>query len=545
MSQSKGKNTIIILLLLQSFFVHSQVNRYMVFFADKQNSAFSIDNPAAFLSTRSIERKQKFNIDITEQDLPVKQAYVDGITTSGATVFFTSRWLNAALVELDVQNLSSISELPFVTGVEYIAKDSLKSARKYNYTIPEEFMEPNIIATNGQLQATMIDVPAMHEAGFTGEGMLIAVFDAGFTGSHLFKTMSHIFTQNKLIGARDFVHNSINPFDYNSHGTSVLSTIASNYGGFTGSAPDASFILCITEDVSSEFRIEEYNWVIAAEYADSLGADIIHSSLGYYDFNDNSMDYTYAQMNGETAVITKAANVAMEKGILVVTSAGNEGNSSWKYITAPADSPDILAVGSVSSNYLKSGFSSVGPTSDGRVKPDVMALGTSTVVMNGAGSIITGNGTSYAAPQVAGLAAGIWQANPDWTNYQLANRIRTTASRALNPDSLYGYGIPGYTSAIEGRVLAIKQVLADQVKVFPNPFQDQNLFIDIREVVESLPITISIYDTEGKKIIEQVIRTDSVTDQPIEMKVPATKPGIYFMHLQSFNFSKRIKLIHY
>jgi len=539
------KILIVVMLIIQSFIVYGQVNRYMVFFADKNKTTFTIENPSAYLSQRAIERKQKFNIEITEQDLPVESDYVLGISSLGATVFFTSRWLNAALVEMDVQTLSSISELPFVTGVEYIGKNGLSAARQYNYSIPEEFMEPNVISTDGLIQATMIDVPAMHKDGYMGEGILIAVFDAGFTGTHLFKTMSHIFSENKLIGTRDFVHNSNNPFDYSSHGTSVLSTIASKHAGFTGIAPDASYILCITEDISSEFRIEEYNWVIAAEYADSLGADIIHSSLGYYDFNDSSMNYTYSEMDGKTAVITMAANLAMEKGILVVTSAGNEGNSPWKYITAPADSPDILAVGSVTRSYLKSSFSSVGPTSDGRVKPDVMALGTSTVIMNGSGSIITGNGTSYAAPQIAGLAAGIWQANPDWTNYQLANRIRTTASRALSPDSLYGYGIPSYSSSIEDRVLAIKQVLADQVKVFPNPFQDQNLYIDIREVLESLPITITIFDTEGKKITEQIILTDSSSDQPIEMKVPATKPGVYFMHLQSFNFSKRIKLIHY
>jgi subtilisin family serine protease len=345
------------------------------------------------------------------------------------------------------------------------------------------------------------------------------------------------------VAVNDFVFNSGNPYQYHDHGTEVLSCIAANYQDFKGTAYDATFVLAVTEDVRSEFRIEEYNWLLAAEFADSVGVDIIHSSLGYSVFGkEPSMNYTYEDLDGNTATITQAVNLARDRGILVVTSAGNEGNSDWKYITAPADARGILTVGAVREDYTRASFSSVGPTADGRIKPDVMALGSGTAVMFGNGGISQSNGTSYAAPLVAGLAAGLWQANPDWTNIDVINAIKYTSSRALNPDAQFGYGIPDFTVAREGAVLSVDQIINRDISVYPNPFKDNKIFIDTRRLMDSGSIQLTLFDQQGKVVVTEIVNSPK---ERITLEIPGIKAGPYVLKIHSEAFSKTVKLIKY
>ncbi|MCG8450460.1 MAG: S8 family serine peptidase, partial [Pirellulales bacterium] len=317
------------------------------------------------------------------------------------------------------------------------------------------------------------------------------------------KPFAHLHLESRIIHVADLVFNSGNPYQYSGHGTAVLSTMAAQHGAFNGTAYKSDYFLYVTEDVQSEYRIEEYNWAIAAEHADSSGVDIIHSSVGYNTFNDGGMNYTYNDLDGKTAIVTRAADLAFSKGMFVVTSAGNEGNNSnWPYVTMPADAKNILSVGSVTSTYSKSSFSSVGPTVDGRVKPDVVALGSETAIVNSSGDLTFGNGTSYSAPLVAGLAAGVWQANPDWSNFELLNAIKGTASRSLDPDTTFGYGIPNYNDAVIGRLLSISDIISDKIKVYPNPFRDNKIYIDITDNKDVLPLSILVYDTQGSVLVD-------------------------------------------
>ncbi len=523
--------------------INAQQNRYMVFFSDKDDSGFSINEPGEFLSERAINRRSNQNIPITEQDFPVKSAYVNEIRNAGADVYYTSRWFNAALVQMDQSLLSTIGNISFVDSIHYIGKGPKLSRSKVDIQIPDTFLEPPATDLDTKFQLGMINADDMHGSGYKGEGIRIAVLDDGFQGVNENKPFEHLHTDNRIIVERDMVFNSGNPYQYDDHGTRVLSTIAGNHGDFVGSAYMSEFLLYVTEDIQSESPVEEYNWTIAAEHADSAGADIIHTSVGYSTFNDGFEDYTYEDLDGKTAIITRAAEIAFSKGMFVVTSAGNEGGNSWQYITAPADAENVLAVGSVTSEYGKSGFSSVGPTADGRIKPDVVALGSSTIVARGNGNIVTFNGTSFSAPIVSGLAAGIWQANPSWMNYELLAAIRGTASRALDPDTLFGYGIPNFNEAVIGRILSISDIVADKISVYPNPFRDNTVFIKITGNKDILPMTVIVYDTKGAILLDMEVPENS--GDVVELDIQSDAKGIYFLKLHSKKFVKQIKLLKY
>lgn len=539
----KKSNLLVSCLLFFFASVSVAQDRFMVFFTDKENSEFSIDQPEEFLSQKAIDRRLKFDIPIDEKDLPVNSSYVKSIDGLGAEVYYTSKWMNGALVQMDADLRSTIEAEEYVEGVEYIAPGAKLSWNKSEFSVPDTFEDPSFQMATSELQNAMIGVDKMHESNYRGQDIMIAVFDAGFEGVNTFKPFENLHKENRLIAAKDFVYNTDNPFQYHDHGTEVISCIAADYPEFVGTAPEASYIIAVTEDVKSEFRVEEYNWLLAAEFADSAGTDIIHSSLGYSVFGkEPSMNYSYQDMDGNTAVITRAVNLAVSRGILVVTSAGNEGNSSWKYITAPADARNILAVGAITKSYTKSGFSSVGPTLDGRIKPDVVALGSGVAIMLGNGQITNGNGTSYAAPQVAGLAAGVWQANPDWSNVEVVNAIKLTASRAFNADTAFGYGVPNFEAATVGRVLSISDIISDKIKVYPNPFKDNRVWIDFQQMEDIYPVTVRVIDMKGATVASQNINSFI---QKAEISIPAKEPGVYFLKLSSDSFSKTVKLIKY
>lgn len=459
---------LILLLLILVEVAHAQVNRYMVFFTDKEASSYSTNNPEEFLSVRSIARRTAQGIAVTEQDIPVNESYISGVAGTGAEVFFKTRWMNGVLVQCDLSLKDDIEALPYVDRVERVApgqrlipNGKKKLKQKVNGTAA---VEP----TDDQLN--MLGIPDLHQQGYKGAGIFVAVFDAGFPGVNSAAAFQHLFDNGKILLTQDFVFNTENVYQYDEHGTEVLSVIAGNLPGtFTGGAPEATFQLFVTEDVATEYRIEEYNWLFAAERADSAGVDVINSSLGYYDFDDASVNYLKADMDGETTVVSKAAQFAADRGIVVVCSAGNEGNNSWQIITAPADAEDVLAIASVNKFQVRVASSSIGPAADGRIKPDVAAMGGSTSVILPSGNVGSASGTSLAAPLITSLVTVLWQANPSLTNKQLMDAIRLSASQASAPDNLLGYGIP-HTQAVANYLSAEEQ--ADVFVLYPNPVTD-------------------------------------------------------------------------
>src|SRR5690606_7964631 len=453
---------------------------------DKQGTAYGLSNPSEFLSARALERRARHGLQVAEQDLPVSLVYVDGVKATGATIIHTTRWMNGVLVSCDKDARDEIATLPYVTRIEYVApggKPSPSGRRKIS-TRTNESSKSQVTAH----QLSLVGINDMHAAGFTGEGIHIAVMDAGFPGVNTAGAFSHIFENIRLIDAYDFVHDDPDAFVLSNHGTNVLSVIAGYIpDSFIGSAYDASFHLYITEDVSCEYRIEEYNWLFAAERADSAGADIISTSLGYNTFDDASMDYDKSDLDGKTTVIARAAQWASERGIAIVSSAGNEGNNSWGIITTPADNENVLAVAATNANGVRSSLSSIGPSVDGRVKPDVGAMGVGVAVVNPSGNIGMASGTSLAAPIVTGLLAGIWQKYPHLSNSELLHAVRSTASQAENPDNLLGYGIPNFravSNLLDWRPQEKPMVIApnpvtDTLVILPKDTEQQKALVEI------------------------------------------------------------------
>ncbi|MBT1700098.1 S8 family peptidase [Fulvivirgaceae bacterium PWU4] len=458
-------------LILLSFTCLSQANRYMVFFKDKTGTPFSESEPSAFLSQKAIDRRIRQGIDVLPQDLPVNAAYVTGVKNTGASVFFKTRWMNGVLVQCDPSLLPAIQALPFVDHVEFVApQPRLVSNGRRALTLRKK---ANAGGIETQTQLQMLGIPDMHSQNFRGEGMTIAIFDGGFSGVDVAAPFHDVIADKRidLKLSHNFVYNTKDIFQYDDHGTQVFSIIAASIPDvFTGGAPEASYQLYITEDVRTEYRIEEYNWLFAAERADSAGVDIINSSLGYYDFDQASMNYTTAQMDGKTTVVTRAAQWAADRGIVVVCSAGNEGNiPSWRIISAPADAVDVIAVANVNAQGIVSSSSSIGPSSDGRIKPDLAALGTAVRTISPSGTVTTASGTSLSAPLITSLVAGLWQRFPDFTNKELIDVMKKSATRAANPDFQAGYGIPNYKAVVN----YIGRTQHDSVlEVFPNPAAD-------------------------------------------------------------------------
>ncbi|MBX2957181.1 MAG: S8 family peptidase [Cyclobacteriaceae bacterium] len=510
---------------------HAQVNQYMVFFADKSGTPYSVSNPSAYLSSKAIQRRAIQNIPVVESDLPVNPAYITNIENTGASVIYKTKWMNGVLVSCDASLLPAINALPEVSSIEYVSPGAHPSAGGRKKSVKEK-KDTKEAATDNQL--SLLGIDEMHADGHRGEGVTIAVFDGGFSGANLTAPFTHIFSENRFdaVASYDFVHGGHEVFQYDDHGTRVWSVIAAySPGSFIGGAYKANFQLYVTEDVPTEYRVEEYNWLFAAERADSAGVDIINSSLGYnIDFDDASMDYSTGQMDGETAIITRAAQFAADKGMLVVTSAGNEGlDASWRIITAPADGRDVLAVGSVNSFMVRSPTSSVGPTADGRIKPDLVALGSGTSVVRANGSITTGSGTSFSAPLVTGLAAGLWQRQPGLSNKKLIEAIRMSASLAPNPDNFLGYGLPNYTAAKH----YIEQVEQEELfAVFPNPITHDTLTIRPKNPEDLTPVVILLVSAQGQIIRDQNVNFTWLNNQ-YTADLSFLSAGIYLIRIQA------------
>ncbi len=522
--------------LLFSVATHGQTNRYFVFFKDKTGTPFSISSPTQFLSARSIDRRLKQGIAITEEDLPVNPTYVAQVKTTGAKTFFTSRWWNGVLIETNLATVTTINALPFVQesvlvapGSKLIGGRTNKIKQRKNSTADEPV---------NQLQLQQIGIDEMHEAGNRGEGISIAIFDSGFQGVNVSAPFADLFAENRVKQTVNFVTNTSNVFVTDDHGTEVLSVMAAySEGAYTGGAYKADFFLYLTEDVANEYRIEEYNWTFAAERADSAGVDIINASLGYNEFDDAAMDYETNDLDGQTAVVTRAARKAIERGMIVVCSAGNEGGGSWKLVTPPADAEGILAIGSINSVNSLSSFSSRGPTADGRIKPDVVALGSGTSVIKPSGALGTASGTSLASPLIGSLAAGAWQAFPALNAGEIYDAIVHSASQASAPDNLMGYGIPHFR--------AIKNYLqrslnTQSISVYPNPVSGNSFQIKLKEATDT-PVQVTIFDSRGSRVADSSLQINWLSN-PFEYDISNFKAGLYFVRVKSGNTTATIRI---
>jgi len=511
--------------------LHGQRDRYMVFFADKEGSVYSVDNPGAFLSDRSLERRSKNGIAVTIQDFPVNEDYLENVTATGADVYFTSRWMNGALIQATEQEIAEVEALDEVTEVELVAPDSRLSRGQQETPDAGPFQSPELNGLNTDDQLQMLGIQQMHVEGNYGEGVLIAVMDGGFRSVNQTQVFEHLYEEERVLFVKDFVTNGFDVYQYSNHGTSVLSCIASFVNdSISGVAPAADYMLFVTEDVASEYRIEEYNWLFAAELADSIGVDIINTSLGYSDFEDPSMDYLADDLDGQTAVITRAAEIAYQKGILVVTSVGNSGD----LVSSPADGENALSIGSVRLNNTLSSFSSVGPTADNRIKPDVVAPGEGVTVFSNTG-FRESSGTSFSAPFITGLAAGLYAANPDWTVDQVKTAIRQSGGNAATPNNLIGYGLPNFRPDL---VLQTSPKRTD-IKIYPNPTYDKGLVnIELSDDAVAAFDVGSLLDAGGKKIF-----SFSFYNREYVLDMSSFRSGNYFIHISGPERTEIFQLI--
>ncbi len=454
------KLTLILLISIFSLAGFSQIastkiapNTYIVYFKDKANSPYSIEKPQEFLTQKAIDRRTKYGIKITEQDLPITPEYLTQLKKIGFEIHATSKWLNLAVVYTEKKkHLKKADKLKFV-----LKKGKIEKAKKDTAVLPK-YIKPEVTTVEknkdvyqygkGKNQAHQLNINELHSLGYQGQGMTIAILDAGFYHCDKLPAFDSIQTNGQILGVYDFVDRDSSVYDADTHGMMVLSNIGGNIPGeLVGTAPKANFWLFRTERASSEYIEEEYFYITAAERADSLGCDIIHSSLGYADFDDKINDHTYADMDGNTTPISRGADIAASKGILVVTSAGNEGNDPWKYISAPADADSVLSVGAVRADGKYGYFSSRGPSFDGRVKPDVCAQGVQAAVQGTNGRIDGANGTSFSGPIMAGAVTCLWQANPEFNNMEIIEAVRQSSSQYDKPDTYLGFGIPNMLKA--------------------------------------------------------------------------------------------------
>jgi len=518
--------------------------KYWITFTDKNGTPYNINTPSAFLSPRSIQRRTNQNIAVTVRDLPVNPAYVTQVLATGAvTLNFKSKWLNAiSITTSDANALTLIAALPFVTGVTPVQR----YMNDDYYNAKEEPVFPSadkIILTNPELlaynyggsfnQANQIGAVCMHNLGYHGEGMVIAVIDDGFSTVNTHAGFDSIRTNNQILGTWDFVVGEQNVYNDGNHGTRVLSCIAGYIDNqLVGTAPKADFWLLRTENVSSEFSYEEDTWVAGAEFADSVGADIITSSLGYTVYDDGNGDHTYSDMDGNTCRVTIGADYAANTGMFVAICQGNSGAQPWYYMWAPADGDSVLSVGAVNSGGTIASFSSHGPTFDGRIKPNTCAQGVSAVVVDPSGTVTTNSGTSFSTPITSGAVACLWQANPTFTNMQLFTSILQSADRYTNPNNDYGYGIPNFCNAnIFLSNTNPKDFSSDKlISVYPNPVSDFVSFNFYSASVQE--IKIQMIDITGKVISEQNISVKAGANE-IRLDNLSLSGGIYLLSIQT------------
>jgi len=516
------KNLIIIATLLIGLQSFAQVapDKYYIQFTDKNNSPYSIGQPEDFLTQRALDRRTTQGIAIIENDIPVNPQYIQGVTDQGAEILNATRWLNGVTIYT-----TSSSVLDAILDLSYV--ENVRVLRDMNPGIKKSFFEEEMYGGRlyetvtrsadaldygmADFQISQINGKPLHDAGYRGEGMVIAVLDGGFSGADVHPVFDSLWNNNQILGTKSFVNVGGSVFIESGHGKSVLSCMGANDPGvMIGTALKASYWLLHSEDVKSENLIEEYNWVSAAEFADSVGTDVINSSLSYRDFDDPQWEHSYDDLDGNTAVATFGGDIAASKGILVCNSAGNSGNDEFPWNGAPADGDSVLSVGSVRNDNQRSGFSSIGPTADGRIRPVTMALGSNATVADGNSGITTGSGTSFSSPIIAGMSTCLWQANPNMKVMDIYEAIKESGSQSNNPDNQMGWGIPDYALAnsilttIENRDKARLEL----VTVWPNPFtQSLNIKFNIKTARE---VKVELRNIEGTLLYHEELQVNGI-----------------------------------
>lgn len=548
----KLNNLLFTLLLVCAFGLttYGQIapDKYYIQFTDKNSSPYSIDQPQEFLSQRAIDRRTTQGIAIANNDLPVNPQYIQGVEDAGADILFPTKWLNGVTITTTSESvLQAIKELPYVANVRSLIGQENDEDKAFFEN--EDFGEKYRPEAGNQkstasdydygwadTQIEQLNGTQLHDDGFRGESMVIAVLDGGFSGVVEHPVFDSLWANDQILGTKSFVNKGGSVFVESQHGMKVLSCMGANSpGAMIGTAPKASYWLLHTEDVKSENIIEEYNWVSGAEFADSAGADIINSSLSYVDFDDPQWDHVYEDFDGNTAPATKGADIAASKGILIFNSAGNSGNSEFPYNGAPADGDSVISVGAVDVDGNRASFSSIGPTSDGRIRPVIMGLGYGAAVAEGIEGISFGSGTSFSSPIIAGMSACLWQTKKEMKVMQVYQALKESGSTYSNPDNLMGYGIPNYEQARSVLTTVEYQVseMDDLVNAFPNPFThvlnltfNTNLNDDVR---------LELINPQGAMVYTQVINNIKGTEQSTSLSnvISELPNGIYFLKIIS------------
>ena len=514
---------------------------YWVYFSDKEGNGYMTDQPAQFLSERSVNRRAMQGLAVDRADLPVNPAYLQEIKAMGVEVRHISRWLNGiAMINMDDTTFQQVLQKPFTDTVPWIpGSDDLFFPQKSGNPRFESPLEsaPDFDYGVAREQIEMVRTDQLHELGYTGKGVWIAVLDAGFFNVDSLPSFVPLIDEGRILETRNYVNDTPIFRQSSTHGMYVLSIMAGEWNGnMVGTAPHASYLLCMTEDPDRETRIEEIAWIEAAEYADSLGADVINTSLGYSVFDGEIYDYSYHDMDGKTSHISRAASLTATRGMILCNSAGNEGNDEWFYITAPADATDILTVGAVDSTNQIATFSSRGPTFDARIKPDVTAMGKATGIQYKNGGLARGSGTSFSSPVMAGSVATLWQAFPELPAREMIHMVRQSGDRYKNPDSTYGFGTPNMLSSYHAITRVPAGFRPGEVEIWPNPARER-IMIRIPET-EYGKQQVRLYDLSGR------ITCSLQMELPGELKLPGTmKNGIYIIEIRTTSNIYRSRLI--
>ena len=515
---------------------------YRVYLSDKNNSPYSINNPSAYLSQRAIDKRTRFNIPVTEQDLPVNPQYKQQILALDSQMqpLAVSKWMNTFTVYCpDSTIVSQIENLPFVDSILAVAAYQLhempivqaipdnQTPIVHNITTPSK---DTLDYGYGFNQIALHNGHLLHAEGFRGEGMLIAVIDGGFRGIESYSYFQELVNSGRYLGKYILLPNLVDTLSYGGiecgHGTDVTSAMALNSPGeVIGTAPDASYVFIVSEFQGTEQLIEEDFWANGAEIADSIGADILNSSLGYYNFRDfPQANFTYAELDGQHSIASRCATILGEKGVVVCVSAGNWGGPPWYYVGHPADAFDIISVGATSDS-LHVGFSSIGPTSDGRVKPDVVAEGSSVFLYCPAPPdypydywIYETGGTSMSCPIIAGLSACLWQAMPCYTSSEIMQIIRESSHLYNNPNPDYGYGIPDFYKAYTSHICSDKPT-PQQISIYPNPVTDKLNIVNPDGNIQ----TVTLYNASGQLVLQTAVPHSPI----LEINVANLSNGFY------------------
>jgi serine protease AprX len=556
---------IILLFLFQR--ASAQEFKYLIHLKDKKNTGYSLSAPGEYLSDKSIQRRLKQSIGIDSTDLPITAAYIDSISAlPSVRILNRSRWFNQVLISIpDTSYLQQVLQLSFVLGSEPVNNSLLKKTTG-RISVNRQTAPSSRTASENTKSISAMPAPYdygasfsqihihhgefLHNLGFRGEAMTIAILDDGFNNYLSNPAFESLRNDHRILGTYDFVNLKTSVNEEDIHGADCFSIIAADMPGtLIGTAPAANYWLFKTEDITSESPVEEQNWVAAAEFADSAGVDLITTSLGYDYFDDSAYDLKYPERNGHTALISRAANLAVAKGMIVTASAGNSGFqvSEIKYVICPADGDSVYAVGSVDANGIIAGSSSWGPNASGQVKPDGVSVGSGTFIIAPDGTLSSGSGTSFSNPNLAGLITCLWQAFPEFNSHDILSAVRLSSDKYNSPDDRYGYGIPDFEKAyhilLNKKLEALNQLAGDDwIRIFPVPFHE-TFSIFLRPSVTGIA-SIELLEVSGKIIRTETISVETGQLQIVDLTISqALATGAYFVRYFDSQHSKTLKIL--